>query len=137
MKETTSKHHELWTDKYNWTGKLVLIVEDIEANHMFIAAALKKTHTKLLWAKDGLEAIDLCEKHPEIDLVLMDIRMPNLDGYEATKRIKVFRPDLPIIAQTAYVMNNEKGLVLQAGCDDLITKPIKLQELLTTVAKYI
>jgi two-component system, cell cycle response regulator DivK len=126
-----------WRTKYDWSDKLILIVEDIEANHMFIAAALKRTNAQLLWAKDGLQAIEMCKEYESIDLVLMDIRLPKLDGYEATKQIKLFRPNLPIIAQTAYVMSNEKGKVLQAGCDDLITKPIRLNVLITTVAKYI
>lgn len=126
-----------WRNKYDWSDKLILIVEDIEANHMFIAAALKRTNAQLLWAKDGMEAVKMCQEYEMIDLVLMDIRLPKLDGYEATKQIKVFRPDLPIIAQTAYVMSNEKGKVLQAGCDDLITKPIRLNILISTVAKYI
>jgi len=63
--------------------------------------------------------------------------LPELDGYEATRQIKAFRPNIPIIAQTAYVMTNEKGKVLQAGCDDLITKPIQINILLSTVDKYI
>jgi two-component system cell cycle response regulator DivK len=126
-----------WRTKYDWSDKLILIVEDIEANHMFIAAALKKTNAQLLWAKDGMEAVEMCNEYETIDLVLMDIRLPKLDGYEATREIKKFRPNLPIIAQTAYVMSNEKGKVLQAGCDDLITKPIRLKVLITTVAKYI
>ena len=126
-----------WRNKYDWSDKLILIVEDIEANHMFIAAALKRTNAQLLWAKDGMEAVEMCQEYETIDLVLMDIRLPKLDGYEATRKIKEFRPDLPIIAQTAYVMSNEKGKVLQAGCDDLITKPIRLNILISTVAKYI
>ena len=126
-----------WRNKYDWSDKLILIVEDIEANHMFIAAALKRTNAQLLWAKDGMEAVEMCREYETIDLVLMDIRLPKLDGYEATRQIKGFRPDVPIIAQTAYVMSNEKGKVLQAGCDDLITKPIRLNILISTVAKYI
>ncbi len=126
-----------WRNRYDWSDRLILIVEDIEANHMFIAAALKRTKAQLLWAKDGMEAIEMCKEYDTIDLVLMDIRLPKLDGYEATRKIKEFRPNLPIIAQTAYVMNNEKGKVLQAGCDDLITKPIRLNDLITTVARYL
>lgn len=122
---------------YDWSDKLILIVEDVEANHLFISSALKRTHAQLLWAKNGLEAVQMCKDYENIDLVLMDIRLPELDGYEATRQIKVFRPMLPIIAQTAYVMVNEKGKVLQAGCNDLITKPIRLFELFTTVSKYL
>lgn len=135
--EASSTPSADWRTKYDWSDKLILIVEDIEANHMFIAAALKRTNAQLLWAKDGIQAVEMCKEYETIDLVLMDIRLPKLDGYEATREIKKFRPDLPIIAQTAYVMSNEKGKVLQAGCDDLITKPIRLKVLITTVARYI
>lgn len=134
--EPNSKVSDL-RNKYDWSDKLILIVEDVEANHMFIAAALSRTNAQLLWAKNGLEAVNMCREFENIDLVLMDIRLPELDGYEATRQIKVFRPMLPIIAQTAYVMANEKGKVLQAGCNDLITKPIRLFELFTVVAKYL
>jgi CheY-like chemotaxis protein len=126
-----------WKTKYDWSDKLILIVEDVEANHKFIAAALKRTNAQLLWAKNGREAIELAKEYESIDLILMDIRLPEIDGYEATRKIKEFRPNIPIIAQTAYVMSNEKGQVLQAGCDDLITKPIRLNVLLKTVEKYI
>lgn len=126
-----------WRTKYDWSDKLILIVEDIEANHMFIAAALKRTNAQLLWAKDGQQAVDMAKEYESIDLILMDIRLPKLDGYEATRQIKSFRPNTPIIAQTAYVMSNEKGKVLQAGCDDLITKPIRLNILIQTLAKYL
>lgn len=121
----------------NWSDKKILLVEDEDANHIFIAAALKRTKVDLLWAKDGREAVDMCREMDDIDLVLMDIRLPELDGYEATRQIKTFRPNLPIVAQTAYVMSNEKGKVLQAGCNDLITKPIRLKVLLSVCSKYL
>lgn len=126
-----------WSRKFDWSRKLVLVVEDEEANHLFIAAALKKTRVRLLWAKNGREAVRMALENPDLDLVLMDIRLPEIDGYEATRQIKEINKNLPIIAQTAYVMSNEKGKVLQAGCDDLITKPIRLKTLLEKVAKYL
>ena len=135
MQESEKKSVK-WSQNFNWSDKLILIVEDVEANYLFISSALKKTNTKILWAKDGKEAVKLVLENPDIDLVLMDIRLPELDGYEATRQIKGFRQSLPIIAQTAYVMTNEKGKVLQAGCDDLITKPIRLKVLLQTISKY-
>lgn len=126
-----------WSQNFDWSDKMILIVEDVEANHLFISSALKKTNAKMLWAKNGKEAVKMVIENPDINLVLMDIRLPELDGYEATRQIKEFRKNLPIIAQTAYVMSNEKGKVLQAGCDDLITKPIRLKVLLETVSKYL
>lgn len=135
--EESNKSSVNWAQRFNWSDKLILIVEDVEANHLFISSALSRTNAKMMWAKNGKDAVKLALENPDIDLVLMDIRLPELDGYEATRQIKAFRKTLPIIAQTAYVMSNEKGKVLQAGCDDLITKPIRLKVLLETVAKHL
>jgi hypothetical protein len=90
----------------------------------------------LIRASNGIEAVELCQKHPEINLVLMDIKMPFMDGYDATKKIKKYFPDLPVIAQTAYAMNEDKVKAAEAGCDDYITKPIKRGELLAMMEKY-
>ncbi|MEA3497018.1 MAG: response regulator [Bacteroidota bacterium] len=122
---------------YRWVDKKILIVEDLEVNHMLIDRILQRTSANLIWAMDGEEAVELCQQHNDIDLVLMDIRLPKMNGYEATKRIRKFRNDLPIIAQTAYVMENNKHKVIDAGCNDLITKPIDKNILLDKVHKYI
>ncbi|MBC8342862.1 MAG: response regulator [Bacteroidetes bacterium] len=122
---------------YDWMEKLILVVEDMETNHMLIDSILRRTNAQVLWAMDGETAIELCKEHESIDIVLMDIRLPGIDGYETTREIRKFRPDIPIVAQTAYVYHNNKHLVLDAGCDDLITKPIKKDVLLRKVNKYI
>lgn len=122
---------------YDWMGKLILVVEDMETNHMLIDSILRRTNAQVLWAMDGETAIELCKEHERIDIILMDIRLPGIDGYETTREIRKFRPDVPIVAQTAYVYHNNKHLVLDAGCDDLITKPIKKDVLLRKVNKYI
>ncbi|MFW6019364.1 MAG: response regulator, partial [Bacteroidales bacterium] len=98
--EESSKPSVKWSQNFNWSDKLILIVEDVEANHLFIASALKKTNARMLWAKNGNDAVKQVLENPDIDLVLMDIRLPEIDGYEATRQIKAFRPKLPIIAQT-------------------------------------
>jgi two-component system cell cycle response regulator DivK len=123
--------------QYDFMGKTILIVEDMETNHMLIDSILRRTYAQVLWAMDGETAIELCKENEDIDIVLMDIRLPGIDGYETTREIRKFRPDLPIVAQTAYVYHNNKYLVLDAGCDDLITKPIKRDMLLRKVNKYI
>ncbi len=128
--------NNILTRNIDWSHKTILLVEDEDANHILIANILKKTRVKLLWAKDGREAIDMVHAHPEISLILMDIRLPELDGYEATRQIKSFKSGIPIVAQTAYVMSNDKGKVLQAGCDDLIVKPIRMKVLLSVCSKY-
>lgn len=121
----------------NWTGKKILIVEDVETNMLFFKAALAKTGATLIWASDGFESISICQKDPNINLILMDLRMPNLDGFKATKAIKAFRPDLPVIAQTTYTEDVDTVRLYEAGCDDYLPKPIRLEELLNSISKLI
>ncbi|NOR88178.1 MAG: response regulator [Bacteroidales bacterium] len=111
-------------ETFDWSSKTVLIAEDVDDNFLFLKTFLRKTKINVLWAKDGKEAIDICQNNDKIDLILMDIRMPFIDGYEATKKIKEFRPNLPVIAQTAYALNSDYQKVYDSGCDEYITKPI-------------
>lgn len=121
----------------NIKDKIVLIVEDIESNQLLIERSLAKIGVHTLWATNGLDAVTLCKEFDSIDLVLMDLRLPKLDGYEATKQIRNFRGELPIIAQTAYVMPYEKSKVLEVGCTDLITKPFRANDVVNIVLKYL
>lgn len=120
----------------NWAEKVILVVEDVDTNKIFFDAALRKTNAKILWAKDGKEAITLF-KDNTIDLVLMDLQLPIMDGYTATKEIKKIDSNIPIIAQTAHVMSGEREKCLEAGCDDYLAKPIRLQILMDTLSKYL
>ena len=97
----------------------------------------QKTNAKLLWAKDGKEAIDMCRKNKNIDLVLMDIKMPILNGLEAIAEIKKFRKNLPIIVQTAYAMLEDRDKSFAAGGDEHLTKPINADELFSTIIKFL
>jgi len=117
--------------------KTVLVVEDIQASFDLIKILLRDQHFKLLWAKNGLEAIDIFKKNGNIDLILMDINMPEMNGYEATKAIKLLNPKIPIIAQTAYAISGDKEKALNVGCDDYISKPIKRVELLEKIGKIL
>jgi hypothetical protein len=117
--------------------KTLLIVEDEESNFMLLINILKNKNFRMLHAKNGKEAVEVCTSDPSIDLVLMDIKMPVMNGYEATRHIKYQRPNLPVIAQTAYALNGDKEMTLSAGCDDYISKPIKRQELLLLIDKYL
>ena len=111
--------------QYRWNNKLVLITEDEEVNFFYLKTLLKKTEARVIRAKNGKEAVDLISEHQgEIDLVLMDINMPVMDGYEAMRIIKALYPGIPIIAQTAYTLNNDRHKCLQAGFNDYIAKPI-------------
>jgi len=120
----------------NWEDKTILVVEDIDTNKIFFDAALRKTKAKIVWAMDGQEAIDKFKEN-DIDLVLMDLQLPILDGYTATKEIKKINPDIPIIAQTAHVMSGEREKCLEAGCDDYLAKPIRLQILMDTLSRFL
>ena len=111
--------------RHNLTGKTVLIVEDVESSFEVLNLVLERSGIKTVWAKDGKEAIKLCKENSSIELVLMDINMPVMNGYEATKEIKKIRPKLPIIAQTAYALAGDREKFLAAGCDDYISKPIE------------
>ena len=115
------------------TTKTVLIAEDEISNFILLKEMLSNSGITMIRAKNGLEAVKLCQSNPNIDLVLMDIKMPEMDGYEATKRIKEFKPDLPIIAQTAYVTEADRIKALACGCSDYISKPISKQLLLSKI----
>lgn len=121
----------------NIHNKLILVVEDEEFNRIYFEELLNQIHFKVLVASNGLEAIDICKKNKKIDLVLMDIKMPLMDGYEATKQIKKIRPNLPIIAQTAFALLGDKKKSLKNGCDDYIAKPVKKKALIHLIRKYL
>ena len=123
------------TDKKTQT---ILIAEDEEVNFIYIETLLEYFVKDLivLHAIDGKQAVELCKERSDIDFVLMDLKMPVMDGYEATKLIKEFRPDLPVIAQTAYSTPEEKEKALKAGCDDFISKPISKEIFSKVIDKY-
>jgi hypothetical protein len=124
-------------DNYNWDCKKILIAEDEETNFLFIEAILEDTKAILLWAKSGTEVIHLFKENKDIDLILMDIKMPEMDGLTATKKIREMNLHVPIIAQTAYAMSEDKNKCLKAGCNDYLTKPINHRLLLSTIDKYL
>ena len=122
---------------YNWKGKTILIVEDEFMNYKLFELAFKKADVDFIWVKSGEEALEMCKSNANINLILMDIKLPNMNGYEATKKIKEFNKDIPIIAQTAYAMQDEKEKCLKAGCDDYISKPIDLDKLFSMINNFI
>ncbi|MFH1118275.1 MAG: response regulator [Bacteroidota bacterium] len=109
---------------YNWKGKTILIAEDTDCSFLYLKTILRNTEATVLWASSGQEAINQVREHKEIDVVLMDINMPGVNGFDATIGIHSFRPHLPVIAQTAYVHDNEVQLCYASGCSDYISKPI-------------
>ena len=120
----------------DWKSKTILVVEDVDTNKIFFDAALRRTSARILWAKDGKEAIDIFKEN-DVDLILMDLQLPVMDGYTATREIKKIDSEVPIIAQTAHVMSGEREKCLEAGCDDYLAKPIRLQVLIDTLSKYL
>ena len=118
----------------------ILIAEDEEVNFLFLEILLidkLRVPCKILHAIDGVEAVEMCKKDPNIDLVLMDIKMPKMNGYDATKEIKKMRPELPIVAQTAYSTREDMKKAIDAGCVEFITKPINKDILNKIIGKYL
>jgi signal transduction histidine kinase/CheY-like chemotaxis protein len=129
---------EIHEDVSAISGKVIIIAEDVEWNYRFLEILLaERAGARLLWAKNGAEAVALCREHPETDLVLMDIQMPELNGLEATAQIRTFRPKLPIIAQTAYVHSHEKEQCAAAGCTAYLPKPVSKDNLYNLVIKVL
>jgi len=113
----------------DFSKKIILIVEDDEVSYSLLEALLKLKGMKCIGVKNGKEAVEYCQNPNQIDLILMDIKMPEMNGYEATRLIKKIRPELPIIAQTAYAIPGDEDKILEAGCLAYITKPILKEEL--------
>ncbi|MCF8231869.1 MAG: response regulator [Bacteroidales bacterium] len=125
-------------DIQNFTleDKKILIVEDEESNYDLLRVILKKYKPQIFWAKDGGEAIKM-SKEEHFDLILMDLQLPVVSGLEATREIKKNYPDIPIIAQTAYVMTEDRQKAYDAGCDGYIAKPLKRKHLIELIYKHI
>lgn len=117
--------------------KIFLIVEDDETSFEFLQIVLEKPGTTIIWAKNGEEAVEYCKNVNDVTLVLMDINMDVMDGYDATKEIKKMHPDLPIIAQTANAIAGDREKTIKAGCDDYISKPINIEDLMDKIEKLI
>ncbi len=118
-------------------GKKILIAEDDEFNYLFLEAVLKKEGCILIHAKNGKEAVNLYQQEQDISLVIMDLKMPVMNGIDATFKIKAINSSVPVIAHSAYVLNNEKEQSLAAGCADYIAKPVKKADLLMVLKKHI
>lgn len=114
---------------------VVLVVEDDDVSYFFMESVLKKTSAKVFHAVNGLEAIDIC-KNNQISVVLMDLKMPVMDGFEATRNIKALMSELPVIAVTAYAFSGDEKLARDAGCDGYIAKPFKKEILLKKLEIY-
>jgi CheY-like chemotaxis protein len=120
-----AEKQSLFQRKSNAESKTILVAEDEESNFMLIKVLLSHYNLNLLRAKNGADAVMICRSVKPIDLILMDLKMPVMDGYEATRQIREFLPEMPIIALTAYSTEVDKNKAISAGCNDFISKPIK------------
>jgi signal transduction histidine kinase/CheY-like chemotaxis protein len=114
----------------------ILIAEDNAESEKLLTIIVKTIGKEVLKVKTGLEAVEACRNHPDLDLVMMDIQMPEMDGYEATRLIREFNPGVVIIAQTAYALSGDREKSLEAGCNDYMAKPISRNNLMKLIQKY-
>ncbi|MEI8186624.1 MAG: response regulator [Chlorobiaceae bacterium] len=121
----------------SFEGLTILIVEDHLISSYLMSKYFKGENLNFLYAGNGLDAVNLVKQFSEINLVLMDIKMPVMNGLEATRQIKALRPDLPVIAQTAYTLPEDRNKAKEAGCDSFITKPINKNELLELIKQLV
>lgn len=120
-----------------WKDKHILIAEDVESNYIYLKEILRPTKIQLEWARNGNEAVQYYKKNKNVDLVLMDILMPEMDGYEASKELKKMNPKLPIIAQTAYSLEEDEKQDMFKSFDKYLVKPIWSHDLLKAVSDYL
>ena len=114
----------------------VLVVEDDETSERLISINVHKFSDVILKARTGYESVEICRDNPDLDLILMDIQIPDMNGYEATRQIRQFNKEVVIIAQTALAMSGDRERAIESGCNDYISKPINKDKLLTLIIKY-
>ena len=136
MHDDSVEEVESLQNAFDWKDKKILIAEDVESNYLLIEEALQSTKATVLHAENGKEAVEIFEQNPDIDLILMDIKMPVMDGLDATREIKAKNPDVPIIAQTAFVIDNDKQSAMDAGCDNYVSKPLNFEKLFKNMDLY-
>ena len=117
----------------------VIIAEDDENSSYFLRSLLENRFERIILAKTGVEAVEACQNHPDVDLIMMDVRMPEMNGYDATRKIREFNQKVIIIAQTAYGIRGEieKARALHSGCNDYLSKPIEIEILRNMVQKHL
>lgn len=121
---------------FDWEGKVILIAEDEPANFLFIAKVIESTKAKVIHAENGTSAIEIIKDNPDIDLILMDIHMPELNGFDAANAIKSLKPEIPVIMQTCYPEVNTEELS-KVSFDDFVKKPINITKLLVMLNKHL
>lgn len=128
---------ESLTPSNDWYGRKCLLVDDNKDVLLYLKRVLADTGISILTARSGSEAIEIIRKTPDIDVVLLDMQMPEMNGIEATREIRKIRSDIPIIAQTAFIFEDDKDIILEAGCDACLIKPIRKDHLLTVISSFL
>ncbi|GEM_PF-2212887 len=124
-------------NKALWPNKTILIAEEEKINYLFLKTILDGTGAKVLWAQSGEEAVDFCRRPGRVDMVLMNLRINQMDGKEATRQIKVVDPDVAVIGHTSTPMSNDREEAYQAGCTSFLTKPFKPANFLAAMERFI
>ena len=137
-KETGHKKNGLKIEKVPALQKIpkILVAEDDETSFQHLNILLQDIAVKIIHARNGLDAIEMCQNNPDINMILMDIKMPKLNGYEATKQIRTFNKEVVIIAQTAYALAGDNEKAMDSGCNDYLSKPIKKESLYKLIKKW-
>jgi len=129
--------HPRYQNNLKLAEKKILIAEDDSSNYMFLESLLRSTEAALIWARNGQQAVDIHAERNDIDLILMDIRLPEMNGLLATKKIRSTNQDIPIIALTAFAFADDREKSMEAGCTEHLSKPVKIEELKRVLQKYL
>jgi PAS domain S-box-containing protein len=133
----TPVNKDQYQNPIDWSYKKCLLVDDNKDVLVYLNRILIDTGVSVITARSGFEAIELIKAIPDIDVVLLDMQMPEMNGIEATKEIRKIRKNLPIIAQTAFIFEDDKDIILEAGCDACLIKPIKREHLLSVMSEFV
>ena len=137
IKSKTFEGNKKVTEELDWSNKTILIAEDEDVNFVYLETALSKTKVTVLRAHNGEEAVNIARVNANIDLILMDIKMPKMNGIEATRAIKSFRNDVVIVAQTAFAMEEDKQNCYAVGVDGFLAKPVRYKLLFETIGEFL
>jgi len=122
---------------FNFNGKTILLVDDVSFNLSLLELFFRNTGATILFATNGREAIDACLVNPQVDMVLMDIQMPVMNGLDATRELGKLKPGMPVIAITAFVHSDDRQRCFDAGCVDFIAKPCRREDLLSIANNFL
>ncbi len=117
--------------------KVILIAEDETNNFLLVREYLSESVFTIIRVENGLDAVNICKNRRDIDIILMDIKMPVMDGIEATRQIKIMKPEIPVIAVTAYAYDTDKKRLLESGFDEYLPKPLKRDSFLKMINQFV